>query len=90
MSGDKGTYLNQVYIANKDGSGERAITSSDYSAIGAEWSSDGQWIAFVSDSGNSQGETIWLTPSTGGSPRKLDAGLTSVANVKWSPNGTKI
>jgi acylaminoacyl-peptidase len=64
LSGDQGQYLTQVYSANADGTNERPVTESNYSATGAEWSPDGRWIAFLSDrSGRSAGNTIWLVPA---------------------------
>lgn len=90
LSGERGTHLNQVYVARADGSGQRALTPNEYSVTGAEWSPDGEWIAVVSDFGESHGATIGLIPSAGGAPRKLDPGLAGVRNVRWSPDGRKI
>src|SRR3989304_4052969 len=36
LSGDKGEYLTQIYSANADGTNERSLTDSSYSATAAE------------------------------------------------------
>jgi Tol biopolymer transport system component len=48
LSGDKGSYVTSIYVANVDGTGDRELTRGQHSAAGAEWSPDGRWIAFVS------------------------------------------
>jgi dipeptidyl aminopeptidase/acylaminoacyl peptidase len=91
LEGDKGEYRTSIYVANTDGSGERALTPAAHSAMGAEWSPDDRWIAFVADrSGTAAGNTIWIVPSGGGAARPIGVGGTGAANLKWSPDGSRL
>lgn len=88
LDGDKGRYRTQIYTANSDGTNQRALTGTDYSATSPEWSPDGRWIAFAADrSGRGDGNTLWIIPSLGGESRAVDVGGTEVSTLKWSPDG---
>jgi len=88
MTDQRSEYVSQVHIADADGSNERQLTFGDQSVAGAQWSADGQWIAFMSRrSGTNQ---IWLLPAEGGEPHALTIGQADVVAFKWSPSGSQI
>jgi dipeptidyl aminopeptidase/acylaminoacyl peptidase len=91
LEGDKGRYLTQIFTANIEGTNERALTGTDYSATHPEWSPDGRWIAFAADrSGRGDGNTLWIVSAGGGEPRAIDVGGTEVSTLKWSPDGKRL
>lgn len=58
------------------------------------YSPDGQWIAFVSDEGNTRwasSDNVFVVASAGGEPRKLSDTPDMQPNlVKWSPDGKEL
>lgn len=56
----------------------------------AQPSSDGRFVAFVSDDGNhnavSGGTRLWVVPSSGGTARMLDSAGQGIGQPRWSPD----
>ncbi|HMJ69270.1 MAG TPA: S9 family peptidase [Cyclobacteriaceae bacterium] len=61
---------------------------------GPVYSPDGQWIAFVSDGGDSHWagiQDVYVTPAAGGNAKKLsDTGDRQAQLLDWSPDGKEI
>ncbi|MBL8857760.1 MAG: S9 family peptidase [Planctomycetes bacterium] len=85
---EAGTTLNEIWIANVDGTGARALTSGKKSDTGAVFTPDGRRIAFTSNrSGTSQ---VWTMPIDGGEAVQLTDFALGLDGPVWSPDGRYI
>ena len=73
----------------KDGS-IRSITFKRESISGLRWSPDGNNLAFISKSLDSQKTQIFVMPMNGGDPLQITESKTGVKEFAWSPDGKKI
>jgi tricorn protease len=68
-------YDSDLWVARRDGTGPRRLTTHIGTEVGPRFSPDGQWIAF---SGQYDGNTdVFIVPTAGGVPRRLT----------WHPGG---
>jgi Tol biopolymer transport system component/DNA-binding winged helix-turn-helix (wHTH) protein len=74
----------EIYTAGfTPGTKEIALTNDGGQNMNAEWSPDGQWIAYHSRKKGG----IWIIPSGGGAPRQIvDFG----SQPSWTPDGERI
>ena len=78
------TGVNEIYIVGlAPGSRALAITGDGGENIEAQWSPDGQWLAYASIRRGG----VWIVPATGGAPRQVSP---FGAEPAWSPNGRTI
>lgn len=76
---------NEIYVMQKNGSGERNLTKHPASDTDPAWSPDGSQIAFVSDrDGN---EEIYVMNANGYEPRRLTNNAGKDTYPAWSPDG---
>jgi dipeptidyl aminopeptidase/acylaminoacyl peptidase len=88
MEGEKSEYRTQVWIAATDGSRNVQYTRGETSSDGAQFSPDGQSIAFTSSrSGKSQ---VWLLRIDGGEAEQITDQEDGVGSFRFSPDGTRI
>ncbi len=85
---ESGKSTSQVWVANIDGSGARAVTAGEVRNRSARWSPDGATLAFVSNRSGKDG--VYLLPMAGGEARELFTFHTSIADVEWSPDGSQL
>jgi Tol biopolymer transport system component len=78
-------YDTDLWIANKDGSGRRLLTSGPDNDGAPAWSPDGAWIAFQ-HGGDDQVGRIEIIRSDGQGLREVGSG----ENPAWSPDGTHL
>jgi Tol biopolymer transport system component len=79
-----------LFVVNADGSALRQITPSGLGAISAQWSPDGQLIAFTSKARADQ--QVWVVHPNGTGLSQLTYptnGSRALAPI-WSPDGTKL
>src|SRR5712692_4491081 len=63
------SYLDDIWVANEDGSSVQRITDNRAREVYPRFSPDGRWIAFSSNRyGNYD---VFIVPATGGTPRRL-------------------
>jgi TolB protein len=83
-----------IYIINGDGSGRTAWLDDGNCDMQPTWSPDGNWIAFlrVSDDTNGNGRidfedagSVWVGKASGGALRRLTPGVWAVTPA-WSPD----
>ena len=86
-------YADNIWIANRDGSEPRRLTSGGHESKPA-FSPDGSQVAFVGDYDGSR--AVYVVPAAGGEPRRLthhpaDLGLGPIPDVVgWTPDGKRI
>ncbi len=80
----------EIFVANPDGSGPTNLTNNPAEDTAPSWSSDGNKIAFVRDTGG--GSEIFGVNADGSSPTNLTNSPAGVINAQpsWSPDGSKI
>ena len=81
-------YVNHIYLANIESSGQPKQLTTKESSSQPAWSPDGETLAFVrSVDGKSQ---IFLLPIGGGEPVQFTHFKYGASSPKWSPDGRKI
>ena len=82
------TYAGDIWIANRDGSNPRRLTSSPADEMRPRFSPDGSMIAF---SANLDGNyDVFVVPVAGGQPRRLTWHPGSDRVVGWSADGRSV
>jgi tricorn protease len=82
------SYLGDVWIADRDGSGARRLTSHIAREISPRFSPDGRWVAFTSDRmGNND---VFVVPVEGGEPRQLSFHTGGDVVQYWTPDGSGV
>jgi dipeptidyl aminopeptidase/acylaminoacyl peptidase len=83
---DDNEYETEIWVASA--STTRQLTNARKSSQQPEWSSDGQWIAFISDRDGKR--QIYRIAVTGGEAEKLTNAEDGVSAFAWSPDGGTI
>lgn len=83
------TVLLQVDIASGD---ETVLVEGDFNVASAQWSPDGQSLAFVRARSGKQRhlQDLWLADADGGNARQVTEELVTVSGPRWSPDGRRI
>ncbi|HXB34150.1 MAG TPA: S9 family peptidase [Puia sp.] len=88
MTEDRSEYVNQIYLANIDGSNTIPLTQGDKNNSSPKWSPDGSQVAFLS---NRDGKNnLYIISLRGGDADKITDVKTGVGNFSWSPDGKMI
>ncbi|WP_158218772.1 S41 family peptidase [Roseateles aquatilis] len=81
-------YGGDLWIANRDGSQPRRLTSHAAAEFSPRFSPDGQWIAYsASYDGNTD---VYVIPAGGGQPRRLTWHPAADQVTGWSPDGKRV
>ncbi|MFW6206110.1 MAG: DPP IV N-terminal domain-containing protein, partial [Gemmatimonadota bacterium] len=81
-------YDGDLWIADRDGTAARRITTHDGDEVDPQFSPDGRWLAFTGEyEGNAD---VYVVPVEGGSPTRLTwhPGADQVRD--WTPDGTGV
>jgi TolB protein len=76
----------EIYVMNKDGSGQTNLTNNPARDRDPAWSADGSKIAFVSD--REGGDYVYVMRADGANPTRVSEQQT-YQKPAWSPDGTK-
>jgi dipeptidyl aminopeptidase/acylaminoacyl peptidase len=88
MTDDKSEYINQIMLANSDGSNSIPLTKNDKDNTNPQWSKDCKWIAFIS---NREGKNnLYILSAAGGEAEKITDSKTGVSNFEWSDDGNAL
>lgn len=86
---DQNRYFSNLWLVSTDGARRRPLTRGDQADNSPRWSPDGRRLAFISDRGDRQ--QVWLIPSDGGEAARLtDFPPGGIADLSWSPDGTRL
>ena len=83
------TLLLQVDLSNGE---EHLLVDGDFDVASAQWSPDGQSLAFVRCRSGKQRhlQDLWLADADGGNARQVTQDLVTVSGIRWSPDGGRI
>lgn len=86
LTADKSEYVNQIHLANTDGTGAMQLTFADKSSSNPKWSPDGTSIAFTSPRKDNR-SNIYVMRLSGGEAEMITDVKGNVQNFEWSPDG---
>jgi TolB protein len=78
----------QLIVADADGAGPRVILESHQPVMSPAWSSDGQWLAYVSF--ENRRSSIYVQQVSSGERRLVSARVGINGAPAWSPDGKKL
>lgn len=78
----------EIYLMNRDGTGQTRLTDSPGRDAQPAWSPDGSRLVFVSERGGAT--DLYIMKSDGSEPTRLTSGLAGANNPRWSPQGRRI
>lgn len=81
-------YGGDLWIANRDGSAPRQLTSHPAAEFAPKFSPDGNWIAFSATYDNNT--DVYVMPATGGAAKRLTWHPGADTVNGWSPDGSKV
>jgi len=77
-----------LWIVGTDGSGNRPLTTGDYTDASPRWSPDGSRLAFVSN--REDGDQIWVRYMDSGQMVKVTSLQHGPEGIAWSPDGAQL
>src|SRR5689334_20683647 len=87
---EKDDSTSELWLLATDGKSQRQLTTSGGKNSGPVWSSDGQWIAFISKRGTDDSAQVYLISPTGGEARGLTHMPMAPAALKWAADSSKV
>ena len=89
MTDDRSEFISHLYLASEDGAEPIQLTFGEQANSGPRWSSDGQYIAFLSK--RSGKANVYAMRASGGEAWALTGyDKTDVVRLRWSPDGGSI
>jgi len=88
MTDDRSEYINQIFMADINGSNIIQLTRGDKNNANPKWSPNGQWIAYTSNRDTKN--NLYILPVAGGEAERITDVKTGVNNFEWSPDGNAI
>ena len=87
--GEDSQWVTHIHVSDRDGSNTFQLTQGKKSCTSAQWSPDGQWIAFLSERGGEK-TSIWRIRTDGGEAERLTEEKGGISGFKFSPDGSQI
>ncbi len=87
LSEARDEYLSTIWIVDVDGGEPRQFTRGPRRDTAPRWSSDGRWLAFVSEREKKGKGQLYVMPANGGEPVRLTDLRPGVTSPAWSPDG---
>ncbi len=82
---------NEVFVAPVRGDRIYQLTDGSDRSVWPRWSPDGQWIAYLRDTGGDERFQIWVMRRDGRRLRQLtSATAAGHRDIAWSPDGTRL
>lgn len=88
MKGEKSEYLNQIWVADTEGTFNEQYTQGEKSSSSPKFSPDSRSIAFLSS--RTEEAQVWVMRLMGGEPIQITNAKSGVSQFVWSPDGTSI
>ena len=92
--GWRGDAHHHLFVVDADGENSRQITDGDWDDQSAEWSPDGESIAFLSGRRDDRDffslTELYVVPAGGGEAEMRSQGLSGVGALTWSPDGKRM
>jgi dipeptidyl aminopeptidase/acylaminoacyl peptidase len=87
-AGDQSEFRSQIHVALSEDGKSFQLTRGDESALGPQWTPDGERIAFLRKvSGKAQ---VWVIHLHGGEAEPLTKAEGGVTGFRWSPDGSNL
>ncbi len=83
--GERSEWVNQIHVADSDGSASRQLTRGEKSSSDPRWSPDGKFVAFISS--RSGKANVWRINVSGGEAEQITDEKGGVSTFEWSPDG---
>jgi len=82
---------NEICVAPVRGDRIYQLTDAGDRSVSPRWSPDGQWLAFLRDSGGDERFQIWVMRRDGRRLRQVtSAGSADHRDIAWSPDGSRL
>lgn len=82
--------MNEIYVAPVRGERIYQLTDRGGRSVSPRWSPDGQWIAFLRDSGGDGRFQIWVMRRDGRRLRQVTTAAADHRDIAWSPDGAHL
>src|SRR5882724_4347231 len=82
-------FITQIWLADSASGKSYQLTRGDKSSTNPRWSSDGKWLAFLSNRLEDKNQIFVIDPS-GGEAQQLTKSETSIGNFAWAEDGKTI
>lgn len=90
FTGNDGAGNQDIYVADRDGTELRRLTTHPAFDSYPAWSPAGDWIAFTSSREEDESEDIYRVRPDGSDIRRVTTDLAFDSNPDWSPDGRRI
>lgn len=88
MADEKSEYISQIWVASTDGQMNIQYTRGDKSSYSPSFSSDGQWLAFLSE--RSEKTQLHIMRVMGGEAEQITNEKKGIGAFQWAPDGKSI
>ncbi|KPK81314.1 MAG: hypothetical protein AMS25_07030 [Gemmatimonas sp. SM23_52] len=87
---EKNQTVSHIWRVDADGGNTLQLTHGEDGEGSPRWSPDGEFIAFLAERGEDEGNQVYLLRVVGGEAYPLSEHETGVSEISWSPDGAWI